>query len=159
MTIGRPEGRGQKRGKAMEVSERSFEKTIECGLLRYGPDACAGEVAGVRETAPPYGESPPGGYRKRPPEEYDQSLCLIPRDVIDFIIATQPKEWERLKQHYGAAVKEQFLKRLSREIGRRGALDVLRNGIKDSGCKFRLAFFRPASGLNEEIKRLHAANL
>ena len=32
-----------------EVSERSFEKTIECGLLRYGPDACAGEAAGVRE--------------------------------------------------------------------------------------------------------------
>jgi type I restriction enzyme R subunit len=142
-----------------DISERSFEKTIECGLLRYGPDACAGEAAGVRETGPPYGESPPGGYRKRPPEEYDQSLCLIPRDVIDFIIATQPKEWERLKQHYGTAVKEQFLKRLSREIGRRGTLDMLRNGIKDSGCKFKLAFFRPASGLNEEIKRLHAANL
>jgi type I restriction enzyme R subunit len=142
-----------------DISEISFEKAIECGLLRYGPDACAGEAAGVRETAPPYGESPPGGYRKRPPEEYDQSLCLIPRDVIDFIIATQPKEWERLKQHYGSSVKEQFLKRLSREIGRRGALDVLRNGIKDSGCKFKLAFFRPASGLNEEIKRLHAANL
>jgi type I restriction enzyme R subunit len=36
---------------------------------------------------------------------------------------------------------------------------VLRNGIKDSGCKFRLAYFRPASGLNEETRRLHAANL
>jgi len=143
----------------IEVSERSFEKTIECGLLRYGPDACAGGVGRVRETAPPYGEFPPGSYRKRPPEEYDQSLCLISRDVIDFIIATQPKEWERLKQHYGASIKEQFLKRLSREIGRRGTLDVLRNGLKDSGCKFKLAFFRPASGLNEEIKRLHAANL
>ena len=33
------------------------------------------------------------------------------------------------------------------------------NGIKDSGCKFRLAYFRPASGLNEETQRLHAANL
>ena len=40
-----------------------------------------------------------------------------------------------------------------------GALDVLRNGVKDSGCKFRLAYFRPASGLNEELQRLHAANL
>jgi len=36
---------------------------------------------------------------------------------------------------------------------------VLRNGIKDSGCKFRLAWFRAASGLNEETRRLHAANL
>ena len=30
---------------------------------------------------------------------------------------------------------------------------------RDSGCKFRLAYFRPASGLNEELQRLHAANL
>jgi hypothetical protein len=72
----------------MEVSERSFEKTIECGLLRYGPAACAGEIGGVREEAAPYGESAPGGYRKRPPEEYDPSLCLLPRDVIDFVLAT-----------------------------------------------------------------------
>ena len=27
------------------------------------------------------------------------------------------------------------------------------------GCKFRLAYFRPASGLNEDTRRLHAANL
>src|SRR5690606_23112675 len=34
-----------------------------------------------------------------------------------------------------------------------------RNGIKDSGCKFRLAYFRPASGLNEETRRLYQANM
>jgi len=143
----------------VEVSERSFEKTIECGLLRHGPDACGGEAKGVREEAAHYGEAAPGGYRKRAPEEYDAALCLLPRDVIDFILATQPKEWERLKQHHGDAVKAQFLKRLYREIERRGALDVLRNGIKDSGCKFQLAYFRPSSGLNEALRRLHAANL
>ena len=102
---------------------------------------------------------PPGGYRKRQPEDYDRALCLLPRDVVDFVLATQPKEWKKLEQHHGAAVKEQFLKRLAAEIERRGALDVLRNGIKDSGCKFQLAYFRPASGLNEETRRLHAANL
>jgi hypothetical protein len=25
-----------------EISERSFEDAIECALLEYGPDACAG---------------------------------------------------------------------------------------------------------------------
>ena len=49
-------------------------------------------------------------------------------------------------------MKPRFLARLSREIARRGALDVLRNGVKDSGCKFRLAYFRPSSGLNEELQ-------
>jgi type I restriction enzyme R subunit len=142
-----------------EISERSFEEAIACALLQYGPDACGGDATAVRETPPPYGDAPPGGYRKRKPEDYDRSLCLLPRDVLDFVLATQPKEWKKLEQHHGAGVREQFLKRLAAEIERRGALDVLRNGLKDSGCKFRLAYFRPASGLNEETRRLHAANL
>jgi len=36
---------------------------------------------------------------------------------------------------------------------------VLRKGIKDSGCKFKLAHFRPASGLNEETQKLYLGNL
>ena len=142
-----------------EISERAFEATIECALLQYGPDACASDTNGVREAASPYGDTPPGGYRKRRQDDYDRTLCLLPRDLVDFVLATQPKEWKKLEQHHGSAVKEQFLKRVAAEIERRGTLDVLRNGIKDSGCKFRLAYFRPASGLNEETRRLHAANL
>ena len=143
----------------VNVSERSFEEAIECGLLQHGPDACAGDASAVRETSPPWGDTPPGGYRKRRPEDYDRALCLLPGDVVDFVLATQPREWQKLAQHHGAAVKEQFLKRLAAEIERRGALEVMRQGIKDSGCKFKLAYFRPASGLNEDTRRMHAANL
>ncbi len=142
-----------------KISERSFEEAIECALLQFGPDACVGDPTSVLETPPTFGETPPGGYHRRRPQDYDRALCLLPSDVVDFVLATQPKEWQKLAQHHGAAVKEQFLKRLATEIERRGALDVLRQGIKDSGCKFRLAYFRPASGLNEETRRLHAANL
>jgi type I restriction enzyme R subunit len=141
------------------VSERSFEEAIECALLQDGPDACEGEAFPLRDLSAFDGESQPGGYRKARPEEYDQALCLLPRDVIEFIIITQPKEWKRLQQHHGADVKAKFLKRLATELKNRGGLEVLRHGVKDSGCKFNLAFFRPASGLNEEMKRLHAANL
>jgi hypothetical protein len=52
-----------------EISERSFEEAIECGLLQHGPDACPGGTAAVRETPPAYGESPPSGYRKRKQED------------------------------------------------------------------------------------------
>lgn len=142
-----------------EISERSFEDAIECALLQLGPDACPADAGLVLEKSPAYSETPPGGYRKRRPEDYDRALCLLPRDVVDFVLATQPKEWKKLEQHHGPAVRERFLKRLAAEIERRGALDVLRDGIKDSGCKFRLAYFQPASGLNEETRRLHAANL
>jgi len=143
----------------VEVSERSFEAAIECGLLVFGPDACPGDANVARQEPAHYGETVPGGYRKRSPEDYDRALCTLPRDVVDFVLATQPNEWKKLAQHHGEAVKDQFLKRLAAEVERRGALDVLRQGIKDSGCKFRLAYFRPASGLNEETRRLHAANL
>ena len=144
----------------IQISERAFEDAIECALLRHGPDACPEDATVVQEPSSEYGDDPlPGSFYKRRSSDYDRGLCLIPADVIDFLLATQPREWTKLKQHYGADVKPRFLGRLSREIARRGALDVLRNGVKDSGCKFRLAYFRPASGLNEELQRLHAANL
>lgn len=118
------------------------------------------EPAGVAEEPSPFGDpwTQPGGYHRRRSEDYDRELCLLPDDIVDFILATQPKEWEKLSQHYGLQVKERFLRRLSSEIERRGALSVLRTGVKDMGCTFRLAFFRPASGLNQETRRLYAAN-
>ena len=142
------------------VSERAFEDAIEVALLRYGPDEIPAVPGAVAETPPPYGDPDmrPGGYRKRGAEDYDRALCLLPGDILDFVQATQPKEWQRLSEHHGAEVRERFLKRLSSEIERRGALEVLRRGVKDMGCSFRLAYFRPASGLNEEARRLHAAN-
>src|SRR5260370_3711874 len=142
-----------------DMAEHSFEDAIECGLLRYGPDACPEGGAGLQGPAEPWGDMSTGGYRRRLPEDYDRVLCLIPRDVVDFVLATQPKEWRRLAEHYGSAVKERFVRRLASEIERRGALDVLRNGLRDSGAKFQLAYFLPSSGLNEETQRLHAGNL
>ena len=48
-----------------EISERSFEEAIERALLQHGPDAYAGETSTARETPPPCGDTPPGGYRRR----------------------------------------------------------------------------------------------
>lgn len=69
-----------------------------------------------------------------------------------------PRNGGRLKEHYGEDVKKRSLQRLSHEIERRGTLDVLRNGIKDAGCKFKLAYFKPSSRLNEELRGLCRAN-
>ena len=135
----------------IEVSERAFEDAIEEALL-HG----TGTIAEQRAS---YGDNQSGGYFKRISNDYDKTLCLIPRDVLDFILATQPVEWKKLSQHHGAMVEQQFLKRLSSEIRNRGVLAVLRTGISDMGCKFRLAYFRPSSGLNEDTQKLYLANL
>ena len=136
----------------VDVSERAFEDAIESSLLLHSEVAIAEERASYMDT-------PSGGYQKRGDEDYDRALCLIPQDALDFVLATQPQEWKRFSQHHGSAVDEQFLRRLSSEIRRRGALDVLRNGISDTGCRFRLAYFRPSSGLNEETRRLYKGNI
>ena len=144
-----------------EVSERAFEDAIEAALLRHGPDEISGVFPVMREgPVLPYGDQgmQPGGYHQRRAEDYDRTLCLLTGDVLDFLLATQPREWERLSQHYGTQVEERFLRRLASEIQRRGALNVLRGGVKDMGCRFRLAYFRPASGLNEETRCLYMAN-
>ena len=120
-----------------EVSERSFEEEIERALLEYGPDAyleaSLEEALEVRSPEMPQADYGPGGYRKRSAADYERGLCLVPRDVIDFLLATQPKEWDKFKEHHGAEAKDIFLKRLSRDLERRGALAVLRGVVKDSG--------------------------
>ncbi|HEY9870248.1 MAG TPA: type I restriction endonuclease [Candidatus Obscuribacterales bacterium] len=142
-----------------EISERSFEDAIAEALLGDPRRDRTKDDVAAAEPLSDYGEMLPGGYQRRGQEDYDRELCLIPRDVIDFIWPTQPKQWERLKEHHGADVRPRFLRRLASELASRGTLDVLRKGIKDSGCKFQLAFFRPASGLNVETRRLYEANI
>jgi len=135
----------------MDISEKNFEATIEQVLLSGLPKG---------KKAPPSVEGVfvPGGYRKRSPNDYNRPLCLDTDVVLEFIYATQPQEWEKLKAQHGADVKSKFLGRLVSEITKRGTLDVLRKGIKDSGCKFRLAYFKPSTGLNQETQKLYAAN-
>ena len=43
-------------------------------------------------------------------------VAVILPNLVDFVLATQPKDWKKLEQHYGKeAVREQFLKRLAAE--------------------------------------------
>ena len=135
-----------------DISERAFEDAIEASLLESKELVVADRRASYMDVTS-------GGFHKREDEEYDRNLCLIPKDVLDFILATQPEEWKRLSQHHGNQVEEQFLRRLSSEIGRRGALDVLRNGIRDMGCRFRLAYFRPSTNLNDDTRWLYEGNI
>ncbi|NSW54184.1 MAG: type I restriction endonuclease subunit R [Anaerolineae bacterium] len=136
----------------MSISEKSFEETIEAALCAGAP----GQPRSVREA--PAGLFEPGGYRQRPPADYDPALCLIPEDVIAFLQATQPEEWAKLKRLKREGARDSLLRRLSEEIGRRGVVDVLRKGIKDSGARFQLYYHKPASTLNPEIQQHYRAN-
>src|SRR5207249_7451188 len=133
-----------------------FEASIEASLLRDPLSSDPKDVSALAEA--PTAAYLPGGYHRREPTEYDKELCLIPKDVLDFIYATHPKEWQKMQTQHGADAKPTLLKRLASEIHRHGTLHVLRKGIKANGCKFRLVYFRPSSGLNESAQKLYLAN-
>ena len=98
------------------------------------------------------------GYRSLQSAIYNRSLCLIRDETLQFIRDTQLKEYQRLERQYGADTPVKLLDRVSKQIERRGVLDVLRNGVKDRGCSFDLTYFQPSSGMNPDHQRLYAQN-
>jgi len=115
------------------TSEETFEDAIETHLLGHGWEQ---------------------GNKK----SWDVARALDPAPLFAFITETQPKAWEQHVARHGDAARTHFLARLVNQLDARGTLDVLRHGIKDTGVAFRLAQFRPASGLNTETTGRYMAN-
>jgi type I restriction enzyme R subunit len=115
--------------------EVSFEAAIELHLLANGWSKVA-----------------PGGYRV--------DLGFDPDELIAFVRATQPKEWERLVGAHGNEAKAvtKFCDRVRLELDSRGVVDCLRRPVADHGVKVRLAYFQPAHTLTEHPSALYAGN-
>ena len=71
----------------VDVSERAFEDAIEAALLRREDM--------VAEEPDSYVDMPSGGYLKRVSEDFDWTLCLIARDVLDFVLANAAPRVEK----------------------------------------------------------------
>lgn len=117
----------------IDISEKNFETTIETQLVKIG-------------------------YQKGCAQKYDRQLCLIPEDVLNFIKATQLREWQKFQTIYQQESPQKLLKRIAEVIKTRGTLEVLRKGIKANGCSFKLAYFPPVTTLNQETQKLSQAN-
>ena len=97
-------------------------------------------------------------YRSLQSSHYNKSLCLIPNETLQFIRDTQPEEYQKLERQPGGDTSQKLLDRVSKQIASRGVLDVLRKGVKDRGCDFKLTYFQPSSGMNPDHKKLYAQN-
>lgn len=115
-------------------TERHFETAIEAGLTGAG------------------------GYVKRAPTAYDEALALFPEDVTAFLKDSQATKWGQLEVLLGARTEATVLDSLSKELEIKGTLHVLRHGFKCYGKAFRLAYFRPNSGMNAEAAQDFAKN-
>jgi type I restriction enzyme, R subunit len=99
------------------------------------------------------------GYFKREPEQYDKSLCLDPEMLINFIIATQPDQWENYRKQLGERARSTFLSKVKDKIDKLGTLELLRKPFTSYGVYFDLKFFKPASGMNEIYKKKYQGNI
>lgn len=99
-------------------------------------------------------------YRQRKADDFDRSSALDKALVMEFVKSTQKEEWQKLEEHYASAAETEFFKALVKSLDQRGTLDVLRTGIKlVPNIKIALCFFKPASGLNDDLLRLYNANI
>jgi len=98
------------------------------------------------------------GYRSGSHEDYDRDRALLVDELIGFIGDTQPDVWEKLRGIHDEKLEERFLESLDKDFRQRGCLDVIRHGFKFYGQRVRLAYFKPASGINPEIVDLYHQN-
>ena len=100
-----------------------------------------------------------GGYIKGDGSLYDKELAIEPTTLLAFIKDTQQKEWDKYKAVYGSGSEKAFIDRFCKEVRQVGLIHALRQGITDRGIKFRLAFFKPETGLNEQTLKHYENNI
>ena len=98
------------------------------------------------------------GWEKGSNARWDKAIALYPEQVCRFLRETQPALWEQMEKLHGAELEALLIKSLVKELDLKGTLHVLRHGFKFYGKLFRLAWFKPAHGLNEEILELYGKN-
>jgi type I restriction enzyme R subunit len=78
--------------------------------------------------------------------------------VTGFLQTSQAGKWGQLEALLGDRTRSTVLDSLAKELEIKGALHVLRHGFKCYGKTFRLAHFRPNSGMNPEAAAAYAQN-
>jgi type I restriction enzyme, R subunit len=116
------------------TTEQAFEEAIEKSLIEKS------------------------GYAKGDPSDFSRELAFDSKTIFAFLKNTQPQPWEKLSEIHGSQTESKILQRLFKELDNRGILDVLRNGFVDYGVRFKMAYFKPASGLNPETIVLYNKN-
>ncbi len=97
--------------------------------------------------------------------KYNKALALYPEDVIAFVKATQPEQWNKLAQHFPetdrnpTATADALLKSLEQELKSEGTLWVLRHKVNNRGAKFDLCSFKPDHDLNPTATAKYQQNI
>jgi len=116
-----------------KTNERAFESYVELMLLDRG-------------------------WQPGTNAEWDVERALFPARVCAFIQATQGELWKDMRDLHAAGLEALLIGALVKELDLKGTLHVLRHGFKFYGKTFRVAYFKPAHGLNDAVQALYAQN-
>lgn len=117
------------------TTERRFEEDIEAFLL-----------------------TEQGGYTKTT-DRYAPDFGLYTDTLINFIKATQPKEWIRFENTCNSDPVRKFCVAFNNACDTDGLIAVLRHGFKYRGITFRVCYFKPESHLNKTATALYEQNV
>jgi type I restriction enzyme, R subunit len=98
------------------------------------------------------------GWQPGTNAEWNVERALFAARVFAFLEETQPKLWGEMRALHASGLEALVIAALVKELELKGALHILRHGFKFYGKTFRLAYFKPAHGLNEEVLALYAKN-
>ncbi len=119
------------------------------GALSETPDALAAQKAAG------------SGWLAGNPKDFDRAYSLDVPQLFQFLQTTQPDAFKKIGMADYKDTRDitrlKFLSRLSNEIGKRGAIDVLRKGVEDGPLHFDLFFGTPSPG-NAKAAALFAKN-
>lgn len=116
-----------------QTSEFAFESSVETMLSR-------------------------SGWQSGDRAEWDVEHALFPARIFAFLQDTQPDLWKEMQKLHGAGLETLLITTLAKESNVKGTLHILRHGFKFYGKTFRLAYFKPAHGLNYEVLELFRKN-
>jgi len=99
-----------------------------------------------------------GGWQSGDTSGWDVERALFPSDVCAFLEATQPAKWDAMRKLHGDRLGALVVDALVTELRIKGTLHVLRHGFKFRGQVLRMAHFKPAHGLNDQVLALYDQN-
>ena len=138
-----------------DITEKGLESLIARHLT--GTDALSVPPGSPAESP----DSAGNGYFAGSPKDYDRAYCLDLAQLFTFLCDTQPAAFAKLAIADPANPRDnqrnKFLARISNEIAKRGAIDVLRKGIDHGPLHLDLAYATPSPG-NAKAEALYAKN-
>ena len=133
-----------------DTTERGLEERVYAMLTRRGnaPDA-----ADVRERPATY----EAGWINGCSDDYDREHCVDLAQLTAFLEATQPHLADALSLDVDSPARRKFLARLKNEVGKRGVVEILRNGVNHGSHALAFFYGTPSPG-NPQAATLYEQN-